>query len=873
MRFGAPVRGGAAYLMALWALWALSACAADGGAADGGAGDASTGADALESTPDGASADAAPSPAIDASCHLGGELAGGACCPTGWFAAEGGSACAQVGPIGCSDPNLGGGACEPRWCRPTGACPPGDDVCAAAGRLCISAAEPSCPAGSWPDLAAGGACSPAGLVSAPGGVPRWCDGAVPGPCTGDATGCEAGQAPRDGACADAGPAWACPPGFREQPGHDTLPDCEPDPDDCLPWEELAGAIHVDAAYTGTGTGSFDKPFSTIGQAVGSAPSGATVVIAPGTYAEALVLDGPITLRGRCAAQVTLEGPSGEPAVHVPPDAAPGTVRFQRVRVTQAPDASAESRGVVVEGPVAFEAERVFLDAPVRYGILVHGAGASASLLDCLVARVGGPSPSSLHAAVDAQGGAHVHIERSRITRCRHDGVSADGAGTTLELRDAIVDGSELGDPTVKYVGRGVAVTTGATGVVEDVRIADCVGVGLIVLDHATVKARGLAIERTRAADGHLLPALALQVLVAADVELAGVRLSDNEGLGLVAAGDVDLRAVGVLVERSAPPPTFEFAYGALVGDGARAELLATVLRENTVAGIQADGAATRVQCSDLLVERTRAHVSAPLLPGTGINVQRGARVTLQRARIQGSEGAGVSVLTSGRLSAEGLLVDGTTQLPAFPGHAVAVVGDASRVTLTGSRLEDNEGVGVLAGEGARARLLGVTIEDTAQVEGEGLGTGVMATTDSTVNMDASWVARSMVAGVAFNAGGSGTLTQTVVSATSGGQYTSHGQTTELGDGVVVDASADVDLRQSIVAGNVRAGLFVVSGGAPSVSGSAATGNLYGIVVDDQGLLEGFGNVVFGNALQDFIGDEGLTVPPPPVVAVPQLPSL
>src|SRR5262245_38384618 len=124
-----------------------------------------------------------------------------------------------------------------------------------------------------------GACQPAGVVA-----------------------CAAGfEADGTGGCRAILPAEPCPKGSMAVPGETSCREVSP----CGrgKWGERpppTGALYVDAAYLGgDGDGSEAKPYTTIEDAVLSAPRGATVVVAEGSYAEHVDLNAPITLRGRC----------------------------------------------------------------------------------------------------------------------------------------------------------------------------------------------------------------------------------------------------------------------------------------------------------------------------------------------------------------------------------------------------------------------------------------------------------------------------------------------------------------------------------------------------------------------------------------------
>ena len=82
------------------------------------------------------------------------------------------------------------------------------------------------------------------------------------------------------------------------------------------------AIYVDAANTsGTEDGSVDYPYNTIGEGIAAAPDMYTVLVAPGTYPEAVTIAKDIRLRGDSAATTLIDGGGAANAVSYNNDSA------------------------------------------------------------------------------------------------------------------------------------------------------------------------------------------------------------------------------------------------------------------------------------------------------------------------------------------------------------------------------------------------------------------------------------------------------------------------------------------------------------------------------------------------------------------------
>ncbi|MBW2528643.1 MAG: DUF1565 domain-containing protein [Deltaproteobacteria bacterium] len=128
------------------------------------------------------------------------------------------------------------------------------------------------------------------------------------PSTPDASECADGFERTDsGGCVPILPDEPCPPGQMAVPGETS---CRPvAPCGAAPWGDIpidpAGQF-VDASYPGTDSdGSSAHPWRTIGEALLAASDGDVVAIAAGRYAEAVRIERPARLWGRCPELVVI----------------------------------------------------------------------------------------------------------------------------------------------------------------------------------------------------------------------------------------------------------------------------------------------------------------------------------------------------------------------------------------------------------------------------------------------------------------------------------------------------------------------------------------------------------------------------------------
>ncbi len=440
-----------AYVLAL--VWGLTGCAEDAPTRDDDEGDGGPVADA------GARPDAAPALA----------------CPAGWVEAEVGCVPRGADVEGCGPDRLtlADGTCGSAW-----VCP--DGWARAPGRVECRPPEPAeCPEGSfW--VPGGEGCTEA--RPCPEGWMRAYGGCMPAPL-----------APCDGEPLPGGGCLNLPPvQARGCDGVEGLPApgaaCRPLPvDGCSdgPFEAgawPAGTVFVRAGAA-DGDGSAEQPFGTLDAALATVAPEGVVALGPGRY-PAPTLTGTLTLRGRCARDVVLEGVltvRGDASVDVGDLSVEGdldvevsaTATVSRVQVEGSADrpavriggaveatglrVSGAGEGLVVQADGVLRCQDCVVDGTREFGILVEPDG-DAVLRDTVVLRV---SPIGYDAgAVDIRGtldvlgmavlndpaadqdelSAAIRVEEARATLRQ---LRLTGAVFGLGLRDSTVTADDL----------------------------------------------------------------------------------------------------------------------------------------------------------------------------------------------------------------------------------------------------------------------------------------------------------------------------------------------------------------------------------------------------------------------------------------------
>ncbi len=196
-----------------------------------------------------------------------------------------------------------------------------------------------------------------------------------------------GALPSADQCVYVGVPWSaqvCPPGFVVHPTNSAsagkLPACTPDPADCGDDEYgdtnlKDGAVLFVNGSTAKdgGSGTRADPLKTIASALAKAPTGGSVAVAAGVYNESLVLTRPVTLRGRCAAKVTLLGKPGLPVLWAGALGDGGQVTVQGMRV------SGDGLGIDIRPPALASFERLWVKGVRSSAFTVEGKGASVAI--------------------------------------------------------------------------------------------------------------------------------------------------------------------------------------------------------------------------------------------------------------------------------------------------------------------------------------------------------------------------------------------------------------------------------------------------------------------------------------------------------------
>ncbi|MEW2445721.1 AAA family ATPase [Micromonospora marina] len=455
--------------------------------------------------------------------------------------------------------------------------------------------------------------------------------------------------------------------------------------------------------------------ATIGEAIGRAGDGGTVIVQPGVYRERLVLAAGVTvLAEEGAGTVTVDGGDG-PAVLV----AGGNPLLRELVLrgggealpaVQVTDGRLELRGCAVEGGGV---------------VAVHVAGGA---LEMRAGRLGNPDGAGL--LFEGTAGGVV------------EGVAIADVMTAAVV---VVDDA---DPTIRHCtltdvrGAGVLCTRGGRGRVEDCEISGVQGPAVAVEDGGRLHVARTAISDTAGAGIAVTDS-------GPAIEEVEVRSAASHGLVLAGRADVTLRGCAVSECRGHGVLATDGAHGKLdgctVAAGAAAAVAATATATLDLAGGGVSGAG---HPGVIARDTARITLSGTTLDGAsiGLAVDGQADLTADGVRIEGSIEAGVRVT--------GQAVARLTQGEIHGGAAAAAADAGGRLELDGTTL-GGATVNLLVGAGASATASACELRD-ARAE------GARATEGGTLTVTGSRISGCGGDGVRFDRGSAGAVEGCVI---------------------------------------------------------------------------------------------------------------
>lgn len=553
--------------------------------------DADDGRDGTTPEPDG-SPDATDA-ASDAS-EVGDDTPGRWECPRDWVRYEAGG-CGPAVLLCAADGGAASGACEGvDITRPHAVTDPDGGIGTSFYRL--------------PDGGIGGGWSatpwtcPTGWRSLSDGT---CDPAIP-------TDCPAGSSPLPGGRCTSTAMRDCPSGEFA---------------DVSAEAGAARVVHVRAGVTAGGDGSVGAPFATITDGVRAAGDGGWVLLAAGTYPEAVVITSSVHVVGRCAAMVRVEVPEA--------------MSRAGAEVSGA-STQADLRGITLTGR--------------HYGAYVHDGGT-------LVLRA------------------------SAVVDSAQDGVFAEGTATHLTLDDVRVANTH---PSPDGEGFGVKLEAVASATLRNLAVEGSRVVGVHAGDNtASLTLEDSRVFDTRPVEGQ--PSAGVWIHAGSHANIRRVMIDTNSHWGCLTTGrDARTTLSDVLITHTILGGIPDSQHGGL-GARESAQVTATrmLLRANYAAGAHTRAGGAVLELSDSVIEETGSDISTragDALVADGDSTLRAARCVLRN-----NEGFGLASSTeihdfptTSRLEATDTLVEET--LPGTEGFWGTGIGALVQGNVTANRV-------------------------------------------------------------------------------------------------------------------------------------------------------------------------------------------
>ena len=689
----------------------------------------------------------------------------GSCCPDGQ-AWDGAAGCVPIGVPGCTN----AATCKPFWCgswqnSTGGNCSAGDAGCVFSGQACLDKMLQATPApcqvvevtaasgcvavghrapgpkdAAWQgdslilpatatvtaavDVSALPALPP---LSAPE-PPQFCQ--INGqfvPCPAGQSGCAAGSTwTANGACDPAaGVTWTCPQGFDPSSGADLAP-CAPSLTACGsdPFAGVAdgpGVVFVAAGAAAGGKGTRAAPLADLAAAVDLVPGGGTVVLGAGAYVAQVDTSKTVTIRGVCAAKVTLMGSASAPALRAYGSAA---VTLQDVTVQGGRDA------VRIEGPAQANLQRVAVGQANRIAIIATG-NAKLALADVYVhdTQPAG-NDGSLGRAVHGDNGAILSLLRFRATGNRERGLYVDGVGSTATGQELLIDGTQIEKKFGQY-GDGLSASTGAQIALEQVRLVGNQTAGALAYGTgSSVSLARVRISQTKT--GSQNDGWGVLAMAGAKLQLDQAWLDANHTAAVAAVGfGTSVGIARIKLSDTLADSAGQTGFGLDVEDGATASVETAWLDSNHGAGITVTGSGSSATVSNAWINNTLGR-SSDKTAGSGASVSSGGQLACSNLRLSANHYAGLYLDGPGsNVTGTNVVVQAMQPQTSDNKGGFCLLADAgATANLTASRLSQCQTVGIyVAGTGTSVAMHSSTVDAVTSQAADGWGGPCMAATD------------------------------------------------------------------------------------------------------------------------------------------------
>lgn len=700
--------------------------------------------------------------------------------------------------------------------------------------------------------------------------------------------CPEGWSLRPDATCDPRVATECPPGSDPLPGGrcTATAECASEPWPA-PVQTGAGGrvVRVRAGASEAGAdGSSERPFGTLQAAMTAAGEGGVVLVTDGVYPETVAVTRTVTILGRCATRVRIEGrePVAPAAVQVHGDGVSLTLRGVAL--------VSESRGIHVTEGARLNVRGVRFEGTRGDTVRIEGSMTQADIEDVAILRARQPDARTAGFGFSVFDGARATLRRASVTVAApiaRDGLTGAvrgvGEGTRVEVRDLFV----VGEPGAPAESKATGIVAAVGGVIDAERVVsrgfqgttldservtgEAKGTALrardvVCLGRADTSDRvispciqvgegaSLSVDRFTLGDGAFYPgpvlleagALTLtngviqNVSTGADpaagegISVVGGSLSmSNTRLSGLARSAIHLfGGVATLDDVAIRDVRRDNALVTAVAIGGEAQPASLTARRVEVAAIEGYGLTAAmgatVSLSDSVLRSLRPPAVRPTV--TAISAGGGARVEVARTLITEIQGSGVSVLEEGtNLSIARSIVRNLSRPSEMAAPGGLYCGRGAVLSVVGSVVSDVR-TGISAGFRCRLDATDTIVSRTLDPRRE-QGTGIALAYGAAARLRRVLVQEAGAYGVFVGASAQLDAEDLVVRNVRGSFHLPGGGETErpfMGAGCVATAEATMTLRRVAIervgAAALLTGKSFLEGGMMPVGRARVTAN-------------------------------------------------
>ncbi len=515
-------------------------------------------------------------------------------------------------------------------------------------------------------------------------------------------------------------------------------------------------------------------------------------------------------------------------------------------------------GAYVEHGASLVLDTCMLEDNIGAGVEGHDVGTQITLRDTTIKGTLEKDPGLGGLAALVMDGCRLSAEHSLFERNTMTGLLASGTGTRVTLTSSVVQDTTLDEETGLAVG--VAVEENAWLWASDSVLSNTFmgaqaeqGGRLTFEQCQLVGHQGAGVTASGAGTEVTLLDTLIRDIESLEDGMGGQGIAIEEGATLLAIGGMVSRSTGagllvntgglaelhgVTIRDTWPYSSGESGCGVQAGGGAALHVESCDLMGNSMFGLYAEGPGTMISLDDTRIQDTRA--GGPAKAGVGAQAHDGAALGVVDCEIQRNIVAGIiagadssvnvrnSLVTDtlpgqnyivgvGVIAQEGAQLDVTdSTLTSNQGPGLQGAMSDTLLTVTGTRIEDNQFAGVFLG-GAELIMSDSTIQGTTAQPDLGGGYGLYAApvddgSSPTVALHDNTIRDNPIAGIWL--GGQGSY-EIVGNTIHGGPGWTRGSLTKCGDAVYAeggtqawDGTDGLLLEDNDLSEGLTAGLFL-----------------------------------------------------------------